>query len=161
KERGFIGESRRVAEIGAQQLNDEFLCAHELLERVYEVFGRTRINLGNPVGVENFTNLAPSSRPFWLSLGFEYIAIDLAGEDVLKLDLNHALVPPELRDSQDIVLNAGTTEHVANQDNAFRLIHDLTKPNGIMIHDVPCQGNLTHGLVNYTLKFFWHLCREN
>jgi hypothetical protein len=20
---------------------------------------------------------------------------------------------------------------------------------------------MTHGLVNYTLKFFWHLCREN
>jgi hypothetical protein len=30
-----------------------------------------------------------------------------------------------------------------------------------MIHEVPCQGMITHGLINYTMKFFWHLCREN
>jgi hypothetical protein len=30
-----------------------------------------------------------------------------------------------------------------------------------MIHEVPAGGMLNHGLVNYNMKFFWHLCREN
>jgi hypothetical protein len=46
-------------------------------------------------------------------------------------------------------------------DNAFRVMHDLVKVGGFMIHEVPVAGFLTHGLVVYTIKFFWHLCREN
>src|SRR5262249_19100628 len=61
----------------------------------------------------------------------------------------------------DLVTNLGTTEHVINQWNAFRIAHDLTKPGGVMIHNLPCQGNFTHGLVNYTPKFFWYLARSN
>jgi hypothetical protein len=58
-------------------------------------------------------------------------------------------------------VNTGTTEHVANQDNAFRVIHDLAKVGGLMIHEVPGSGMLTHGLFGYNLQFFWLLCREN
>jgi hypothetical protein len=29
------------------------------------------------------------------------------------------------------------------------------------MHEVPAQGMMNHGLVNYNPKFFWHLCREN
>jgi hypothetical protein len=53
------------------------------------------------------------------------------------------------------------TEHVANQDNAFRVIHDLTRRDGIMFHEVPAHGVMAHGLISYDQKFFWHLCREN
>ncbi len=161
KRSGLIDRGGRIAEIGQQQLSDEFLCANELLAEVYQLFEAPRVDLGNPVGVDNFTDSAPLSRLFWQSLGFEYVAIDLVGDDIVKLDLNRDSISRQLWHSQDIVLNGGTTEHIANQDNAFRCIHDLAKPNGIMIHGVPCQGLMTHGLVNYTLKFFWHLCREN
>lgn len=30
-----------------------------------------------------------------------------------------------------------------------------------MIHDVPSQGMMNHGLINYNPKFFWMLAREN
>jgi hypothetical protein len=161
KRAGFVNRGGRIAEIGQQQLTDQFLHADKLLAEVYQLFEAPRIRLGTPVGADNFTEHAPLARPFWQSLGFEYVAIDLVGDNIIKLDLNRDAVPLQLQHTQDIVLNGGTTEHVANQDNAFRCIHDLTKPNGIMIHAVPCQGLMTHGLVNYTLKFFWHLCREN
>ena len=61
----------------------------------------------------------------------------------------------------DLVTNFGTTEHVANQLNAMKIIHDLTAVGGVMIHNVPLQGFMNHGLVNYNMKFFWMLARSN
>jgi hypothetical protein len=61
----------------------------------------------------------------------------------------------------DIVTNFGTTEHVANQLNAFKVIHDLAAPGALMIHSLPAQGFVNHGLVNYNQKWFWMLARSN
>lgn len=161
KHRGLLNVGARVVDIGEQQLTDQFLLAHEKLNLLYRAFNVERIDLGKPVGIANFTLQAPRARPFWCSLGFDYIAVDLAGENIRRIDLNRDSVPPDLYASAELVVNAGTSEHVANQDNTFRCIHDLTKLGGTMIHAVPCQGMLTHGLFNYTAKFFWHLCKAN
>ncbi len=49
---------------------------------------------------------------------------------------------------------------MANQSNAFAVIHDLTKVGGIMYHDVPvCMFG--HGMINYSPKFFLQLFRQN
>jgi hypothetical protein len=58
-------------------------------------------------------------------------------------------------------VNFGTTEHVANQLNAFKLIHDLAAKGCIMVHTLPSHGQFNHGLVNYNPKFFWMLARSN
>jgi hypothetical protein len=129
KRAGLIG-ANQLAEIGCQQLSDEFLPATDQIEEVYGLFGKPLIDLGHPVGWDNFTNFAPPSRQFWCSLGFRYVAFDLIGDDAIKLDLNQASVPSDLRNSCGLVVNAGTTEHIANQDNAFRFIHDLVAPTG-------------------------------
>lgn len=161
KHYGLLSAGARIVDIGEQQLTDQFLLAHEKLNLLYRAFNVERIDLGEPVGRDNFTLLAPLARSFWFSLGFDYTAIDLVGEAVTRLDLNRDSVPSDLRAFADLVVNAGTSEHIANQDNTFRCIHDLTKLAGIMIHAVPCQGMLTHGLFNYTAKFFWQLCKAN
>jgi hypothetical protein len=97
-----------------------------------------------------------------LWLGFDYASIDIDGSPgSIPLDLNYDDVPPEAKGGYDLVTNFGTTEHVANQLNAFKIIHDLTAPGGIMIHHVPTQGMFNHGLVNYNFKFFWMLARSN
>ena len=67
----------------------------------------------------------------------------------------------EHRNAYGLVTNLGTTEHVANQANAFKIIHDLTAVGGIMMHRLPAQGYMMHGLVNYNAKFFWMLARSN
>lgn len=79
----------------------------------------------------------------------------------LSLDLNFDPIPERERHQYALVTNCGTTEHVANQLNAFKIIHDLTMPGGLMLHILPAQGMLNHGLVNYNSKFFWMLCRSN
>ena len=96
------------------------------------------------------------------AFGSGYAAIDIdASPGSIPLDLNFDDVPAEFKASFALVTNFGTTEHVANQLNAFKTIHDLAEVGGVMIHTVPAQGYMNHGLVNYNPKFFWMLARSN
>jgi Methyltransferase domain len=160
KRSGALDGARRVIEIGSQQLGDSFLASNDLLDQAHQIFGGAKVDLGSPSGAD-FAASAPSSRPFWTSIGFEYATIDLdTRHDAIQLDLNIDQVPEKLRQQFDLVINTGTTEHVANQAQAFRIIHDLTRVGGVMFHEVPA-GSWNHGLFNYTPKFFLLLHKQN
>jgi hypothetical protein len=168
KRRGALDNCSEVIEIGAQQLSNAFLRADDQLSQCYSLFAKERINLGMPIdagtvnGMEHQSEDNPSSRNFWQSIGFRYASIEFDGHrESIPIDLNRDQVPSRMRGIFGLAVNTGTTEHVANQDNAFRIIHDLCKPGGIMYHELPAGGMMTHGLITYTPKFFWHLCREN
>ena len=167
---GFVPHGGSVAELGAQQLANSFLEASAALRELGDGFGvsqplqlpakqASRIAHGE---LEHLPSDAPAARCFWEWLGFRYTAIDIDGSpQTLLLDLNYDSVPDEKLSKYIIVTNFGTTEHVANQLNAFKVIHDLTACNGLMIHEVPAQGMFNHGLINYNFKFFWMLSRSN
>jgi SAM-dependent methyltransferase len=159
KLKGALDGASRVMEIGAQQISDSLMIAPELSE-AYRLFGATSPPPMAPVGVENFTKSAPSSAPFWSALGFQRSAIDVEG-DAIRLDLNRGRVPRRLRGAFDLIVNAGTTEHVANQMNAFRIIHHLVRVGGVMYHELPAGGLVDHGLVSYQPKFFNMLANFN
>jgi hypothetical protein len=160
KRLGALEGVRRVIEIGSQQLADCFLASTDLLDQAYQIFGGAKVDLGSP-SCADFATSAPSSLPFWASIGIEYATIDLDGhDDAIQLDLNTDQVPEKLRQQFDLVVNTGTTEHVANQAQAFRIIHDLTRTGGVMFHEVPA-GSWNHGLINYTPKFFLLLHKQN
>jgi hypothetical protein len=168
RQSGRLPDRSSVIEIGAQQLSNSFLRATAELAELYRLFDREPVDLGPPQatssvdGMERQADTAPASQPFWESLGFSYSAVEYGGHrGVTSLDLNRDSVPFSLRSSFDLVVNAGTTEHVVNQENAFRVIHDLTKVGGVMMHEVPAGGMLTHGVVSYNPQFFWLLCRDN
>jgi hypothetical protein len=161
-----------VMEIGAQQLSGTFLDAPERVQRLGMLFGvarplslptARRERIVGPGGLPNLLDpAAPAARIFWEWLGFDYAAIDIDGSPgSIPLDLNFDSVPAEATGKYPIVTNFGTTEHVANQLNAFKIIHDLTAPGGVMIHELPAQGSFNHGLINYNFKFFWMLARSN
>jgi hypothetical protein len=112
--------------------------------------------------LEHLSATAPMAREFWIWLGLNYAAIDIDGSpESIPLDLNFDDVPREAKGKFHLVTNFGTTEHVANQLNAFKIIHELAAPRGIMIHHLPASGMVNHGLVNYNPKFFWMLARSN
>jgi hypothetical protein len=101
-----------------------------------------------------------SARGFYEYIGMvDYTCIDLNGEHgALRIDLNTAKWNgPRF----DVVTNHGTTEHVFNQSNVFRLIHDLTKTGGLMIHVVPSSGYRRHGLFVYGELLFEELQLAN
>jgi hypothetical protein len=167
---GLLRRRTAVIEIGAQQLANNFLGNTENLKRLGAVLGIDKpFDFGAPAqgriahgGVEHLDSAAPPARLFWQWLGFEYAAIDVdGGAGSIPLDLNFDSVLPQQRGRYHLVTNFGTTEHVANQLNAFEVIHDLTARDGLMMHQVPAQGFSTHGLINYNFKFFWMLARSN
>jgi SAM-dependent methyltransferase len=158
KRMGALHGAHSVVEIGAQQLSDTLILSPNLDEAA-QLFDAAPLSF-QPVGVENFTDNAPLAQPFWQALGFDHTSIDIAG-GVIRLDLNNDRVPEKLRGAFDLVINAGTTEHLANQENAFRVIHDLTRPGGLMYHEVPGGSCTDHGFVAYQPKFFHRLLQQN
>lgn len=107
------------------------------------------------------TGVAPS-RHLHENLGFRYDCIDIDAKfGSLALDLNFDSVPAQYRGRFGLTTNHGTTEHLLNQYNAFKVIHDLTKPGGLMLHGLPFTVHLEHGFFNYQPNFFEALARYN
>jgi SAM-dependent methyltransferase len=86
-------------------------------------------------------------------------AIDLGGTKAAhKLDLNEAI---DIGQRFDIVHNAGTLEHVFDIAQAFRNMHNLTRPGGFMIHHAPFVGWVDHGFYALQPTLFWDLAEAN
>ncbi len=77
------------------------------------------------------------------------------------LDLNREGLPVKYRDHFDVVLNFGTTEHIINQMNTFRVMHDALKAGGIFFHQVPRSGWTDHGYFCYHNGFFEDIAKAN
>jgi hypothetical protein len=108
--------------------------------------------IGEPVYFFEFATLC----------GLDYLAYDIfPGEKIKIFDLNRDSVPEHHRGRFDCVFNFGTTEHVFNQFNAFKVIHDLTRVGGHMFHQVPTAGYINHGYWVYSPRVFLELAQAN
>jgi hypothetical protein len=164
KTQGLLADPLAVAEIGAQQVNATILENSAELAALGEAFGirspPPALAVTKSFGTDALAG-APMTGAIWQWLGVEYLAIDIDGSPgAVALDLNCDAVPAAAKSKYGLVTNFGTTEHVANQANAFKIIHDLTAVGGIMVHNLPCH-HPNHGLINYNPKFFWALARAN
>jgi hypothetical protein len=166
---GYMAGPRSIVELGAQQLSSDLFRNKEWIAAAAEAFGVAPRDFTGPSEEKyahgdslDLDRAAPMSREMWDWLGFNYQAIDLDGSPgSIPLDLNFDSVPGYMRNKAMFVTNCGTTEHVANQLNAMKVVHDLTSVGGVMYHHLPCQGFMVHGLINYNPKFFWALSAAN
>jgi hypothetical protein len=158
KRRGLLDGCRRVVEIGRQQINDRLIASPELDEAV-ALFGGSKPEL-TPVGAPRITANSPPGALLWSALGLQSKSVDIEGSDI-RIDLNNGRVPWRYRGAFDLAVNTGTTEHVANQGNAFAAIHDLVRAGGLMLHQVPAYGNIDHGFFGYQPKFFHRVAKAN
>ena len=95
-------------------------------------------------------------------VGMRYVSFDIAaGYRTTILDLNHAVLPIAFQGEFDLVLNFGTTEHILNQLNGFKVIHDAAKVDGYIYHSLPAVGYVDHGYVTYTGRCFFDLAGCN
>jgi hypothetical protein len=165
KQQGHIAPGQKVIEIGAQQLNDNFLRARDEIELISRLFGVSAPVLSPPVGETPGHLLdpsAPRAAQFYRALGFDYACIDIDNDaDSIALDLNFDTVPHLLAGKFNLVTNFGTTEHIVNQMNAFKLIHDLAAPGAIFLHELPAFGQINHGFFGYQPRFFDRLAHSN
>ena len=91
-----------------------------------------------------------------------YVSFDIAaGYRTILLDLNNAAVPDALWGKFDLVLNFGTTEHILNQLNCFKVVHDATKVGGHIFHSLPAVGYVDHGYITYTGRCFFDVAGFN
>ena len=89
----------------------------------------------------------------------KYTAIDFQGTpEARRIDLNY---PVALGEQFDVLINAGTAEHVFNVAQVFRSAHELTRTGGLMIHVMPFRGWLEHGFYSFNSTFYWDLASAN
>jgi hypothetical protein len=94
--------------------------------------------------------------------GMEYVAYDIfGGYRTVIFDLNTDDVPVADRGTFDVVINCGTTEHVLNQYNCLKVIHDAVQVGGMIYHAIPMTGYLAHGYFTYTPILFCDLAKAN
>lgn len=75
------------------------------------------------------------------SYGVQHTSMDLNGRDgALPIDLGQP-VAHYFVNQFDVVTNYGTIEHVNNQFQAFKNMHDMCKRGGAMIHTFPLVKN--------------------
>ncbi len=151
-----------VAELGSQTV---WVQNPERLTSLFLAFGRT---LPSDAEFAKFINSSgtgiASSRSLHEYLGFtRYTSIDIdAAHGAIPLDLNFDDVPAEHRGQYGLVTNHGTAEHIINQANTFKAIHDLASPHGgLMLSVSPFIGWVEHGFFNYQPNFFNALARFN
>ena len=135
-----------MIEIGAQQLDQGVIAAKK------RDCGERAASSASPnpppsfawTGPRSDTNVlagAPLAREFWTWLGLSYASIDIDGSPgSIPLDLNYDEVPTEFIGKYDVVTNFGTTEHVANQLQSFKIVHDLATSGALMLHVLPTSG---------------------
>jgi len=81
-----------------------------------------------------------TSKKRFTDKGVEHTSFDLNGKDgAIALDLCETL-PEKWCGYFDMVTNYGTTEHVENQWQVFKNIHDMTRVGGAMVHSIPHVG---------------------
>jgi hypothetical protein len=108
-------------------------------------------------------NLRVTTKAIMEWLGVKHTSIDLNGQNgALPLDLSKPL--NTLQGEFDVVTNYGTTEHVCStgdlrdQWQAFKNIHDCSKPDSVLIHVIPDLNGAHWGCgYVYDNKFFFAL----
>lgn len=94
--------------------------------------------------------------------GMSYLSMDIAkGYKTEVFDLNHEDLPPQHQGAYDVVMNIGTTEHVFNQYNSFKVAHEAAHVGSYMVHQLPASGYTDHGYYMYAGRFFFELAGYN
>jgi hypothetical protein len=145
-----------VMELGSQ----DFWCPQKnLMMGLFKAFDRTADPL--LLDTNNNANQKPA-RLLYEALGMNYHCADVDGRlGSLVMDLNFDTIPDEHKRRYDLITNHGTSEHILNQYNVFKTMHDFARTGAIFVHAVPFTVHLEHGFFNYQPNFFDALARYN
>ncbi len=94
------------------------------------------------------------SETFFKTLGFDEVdSMDVSPFENASIvqDLGGEL-PEALYGRFDVVYDGGTCEHIFDLPTAYRNIHKMLKPGGVLIGHSPCNNWINHG--------FYQICPE-
>ncbi|HEX2548410.1 MAG TPA: hypothetical protein VHM20_01180 [Gammaproteobacteria bacterium] len=160
-------KQNKILDIGPQNI---YFATHQQVENFLINQGIENLNKEIKQEIDRiiyFPTPRPEERTSFLSeltdlTNIEYNSFDICpGLKTEILDLNYDNIPKKYLNYYDIILNFGTTEHVFNQWNSYKLMHEATKLGGIFYHQLPGTGYLDHGYFCYTPIFFHDLAKAN
>jgi hypothetical protein len=152
----LLRSDMRIVELGSQVL----VCHgnQQAVLNLFDAFGLPRLE---PQELKRLAEGAPA-RAMFERFGMKYTCIDASGEHgALKWDLNFDQCTPEHRGAYEFVTNHGTTEHLLNQFNAFKMVHELAAEGGLIMHALPFLSYVDHGYFTYQPNLFIDLARAN
>jgi len=114
--------------------------------------GARMLELGNQRIRECLLGYELPAKQLFTALGVDHVSVDLNGLDgALPLDIGEPF--PDDLGVFDIVTNFGCIEHVKNQYQAWRNVHDACGVGRTMIHSLPRVGSWPkHGVAWYTVE---------
>jgi predicted nucleic acid-binding Zn-ribbon protein len=156
KLQGALDGITEVMELGSQ----DFWCPQKnLVTALVKAFGK---EVEDPALLNTSNASQKPARMLYEALGMKYDCVDVDGRvGSVVIDLNFDPVPPEHKSKYGLVTNHGTSEHILNQFNVFKSMHDFARPGAVFIHAVPFTVHLEHGFFNYQPNFFEALARYN
>jgi hypothetical protein len=157
-DRGLFKNIESVVEMGSQELH----LTKDAFEGLVAAAGITNYREEDFPDLPNWPEQPrSSSKPFYEMLGAKkYSSIDLNGEHgSIPLDLNQPLTDASLWGKYDLVADHGTNEHVFNVVEAYRTMHRLCKPGGLMVHMQDVYGG--NGYYNFDTAFFEGMASAN
>ena len=156
KLQGALDGITEVMELGSQ----DFWCPQKnLVTALVKAFEKT---VDDPALLNTSNASQKPARLLYEALGIKYDCVDVDGRvGSVVLDLNFDSVPKDQRGRYGLVTNHGTSEHILNQYNVFKAMHDFARPGGVFVHAVPFTVHLEHGFFNYQPNFFEALARYN
>lgn len=103
----------------------------------------------------------------------KHLFVDLLGAEVchsldvsdyqqseIICNLNFPL-PNELCSQYDVIVDAGTLEHLSNLSTALSNLFSLLKDGGIYYFGAPCNNWVDHGFFQFSPTFFIDMCIDN
>lgn len=111
----------------------------------------------------------PLAKQYFQRLGFRHTSIDIHGKrGSVQLDLSKPVTDKRYLNRFDILTNLGFTEHVDNQFECWKNMHNMLKSGGIFIHISPVtfreesdNGFKRHCNYCYYPSFFANLAKSN
>lgn len=154
--KGLYKEVNSVIDMGAQELHVNYESFKNLMAAYSLPVNSEFDNLQNYPGWPRL-----SAKAFYSALGIkDYVCVDLGSDHgAIKVDLNYPLEDKALFNKFDLVTDFGNNEHPFNVCEAYRTMHRLCKPGGLMIIDQALFGG--NGFYNFDVGFFESMAAAN
>jgi len=122
-----------------------------------------KFNLGIPAALETGSQMI-NDEVLFTALGFHTVSsidYDDYNNSTDLFDLNSDVLPDRLRSKFDVVIDAGTLEHVFHLPNALKNVIDMTKVSGRIIHLSPASNCIDHGFYMFSPTLFVDFYKAN
>lgn len=154
----YLNGKRSIIELGAKDVSEKLSEIEFFMKKL------KKDNIYSSM-LPYIVNGRLSSRYIWESIGIDsYESIDLYDDNYnsLKFDLNKDFFEEYRFEKKfDIVTNFGCSEHVSDQIQVFKNIHNLTAVEGIIINSIPLRTYVDHSFYSYHPNFFYSLAKVN